>query len=426
MNILLVQGYLGGGEPPVFPLGLSSIASSIKEHNVEVFDPNISRHWSDELTDILSRFVPDIVGISIRNIDSTNKRKVVFYYEFIKETIGLVKDIHGNQAKIVVGGSGFSMFPQQIMEDEPRIDFGVFLEGEEAFPELLDNLDRPESVKGIYYRWGDEIRFSGPRAKPDINMLPLAKRDGLSIWKYKDIPDAIGVETKRGCELNCAYCIYGFLNGRKYRLRDPKRVVDEIEAMARDFNVSDFMFVDSIFNVPLSHAESICREMIRRELQVSWSAWFHDAYITDEYVDLIKKAGCIKVMLSPDALSDEILLQLKKSQRKRDILRTYRILKQTDGMEICYNFFKNPPGQSLKAFFNLLFFCIKAKYELGKRIHFEFNSIRIEPHTRLYEMALREGLIHKNESLLYPKYYTNTATSYIDTIFNALLRLKGA
>ncbi|MDY7033044.1 MAG: radical SAM protein [Thermodesulfobacteriota bacterium] len=422
----MVQAYLGGSEPPIFPLGLGYIAASVKEHTLEVFDPNVSKNPFEEFTGILSRLVPDVVGISIRNIDSTNKRRVVFYYDFIKELICLVKNVQGDQTKIIVGGSGFSMFPQQIMEDEPRIDFGVFLEGEETFRELLHNLDRPEAVKGIYYRWNDEICFSGERAKPNVNTLPFAKRDGLSIRKYKEIPDAIGVETKRGCELNCAYCIYGFLNGKKYRLRDPKRVVDEIEAMVKDFNVSDFMFVDSIFNVPPSHAESICREMIRRELQVSWSAWFHDAYITDEYVDLIKKAGCIKVMLSPDALSDEILLQLKKSQRKQDILRTYRILKQSDGMEICYNFFKNPPGQSLKAFFNLLFFCIKAKYELGKRIHFEFNSIRIEPHTRLYEMALREGLIHKNESLLYPKYYTNTATSYIDTVFNALLRLKGA
>jgi radical SAM superfamily enzyme YgiQ (UPF0313 family) len=426
MKILFVQGYLGKDEPPVFPLGLSCLAASIKGHSIEFFDPNVTKDYAAEFEERLSLFLPDILGISVRNIDSTNKRKTVFYYKYLSEMIDIVKSILGSSVKIIVGGAGFSMFPQEIMEDETRIDYGVFLEAEQTLPKLLQNLDKPETVKGIFYRKNGKIRFTGHPEKPEINESHLPDRTGFPLNLYKNIQDAIGVETKRGCEFNCIYCIYGFLNGKKYRLIDPKKVVDDIASLKEEYGIRDFMFVDSVFNIPLSHAESICKEIIERGLEVSWSAWFHDKYLADEFVQLVKEAGCNRIMLSPDALSDEILIRLGKSQRKKDILNTYNILKRVDGIEICYNFFKNPPGQSTYSFLKLLFFYIKAKLELKKRIHFEFNSIRIEPKTQLYEIALKEGIIERGGSLLYPKYYTNTATSFIEKIFNIMLRLKGA
>ncbi|MDY6855573.1 MAG: radical SAM protein [Thermodesulfobacteriota bacterium] len=426
MKILFVQGYLGKDEPPVFPLGLSRIAASIKGHSVAFFDPNLKEDYAAEFEDMLSRFLPHIVGISIRNIDSTNKRETVFYYKYLSEMIDIVKGILEDRVKIIVGGAGFSMFPQEIMEDETRIDYGVFLEGEQTLSKLLKNFDKPETIKGIFYRKNGRIRFTGHPEKPDMNELPLPDRTGFSLSLYQNIPDAIGVETKRGCEFNCIYCIYGFLNGKQYRLINPKRVVDDIESIAEKYGIKDFMFVDSVFNIPLSHAESICKEIIERGIDVSWSAWFHDKYLADEFVQLVKEAGCNRIMLSPDALSDEILKKLGKSQRKEDILNTYNTLKRVDGIEICYNFFKNPPGQSILSFLRLLSFYIKAKIELRSRIHFEFNSMRIEPKTQLYEIALQKGIVERDTNLLYPRYYTNTATSFIERIFNMMLRLKGA
>ncbi|MBF0557625.1 MAG: B12-binding domain-containing radical SAM protein, partial [Nitrospirae bacterium] len=96
-----------------------------------------------------------------------------------------------------------------------------------------------------------------------------------------------------------------------------------------------------------------------------------------------------------------------------------------DGVEVSYNFFKNPPGQTLAAFVSLMFFCIKARKEMGRRVHFELNSIRIEPHTSLFKLAVEEGVIKENENLLYPIYYINRKTAYIDVILNMLLRLLG-
>lgn len=425
MKILLAQAYLGGTEPPVFPLGLSCLASSITGHELKVFDPNVSEDPFPELSDILETFRPDIVGFSLRNIDSTNKRKVVFYYLYIKEMIDIVRAGSCRDARIIIGGSGFSMFAQEIMKDEPRIDYGVFLEGESTFHELLENLERPDTVRGIFYRKDGEALFTGPNMQMDLNKTALPDRTAISTAPYLDIPDAIGVETKRGCMLDCIYCIYGFLNGKNLRLREPSRVVDEIEALVKKMKVKSFTFVDSVFNIPLSHAEAICSEIIGRGIDVSWSAWFHEDFMTEEFIYLAKAAGCNKVILSPDGFSDSALRNLGKTFKKKDITRVFEMLKDIDGMEICYNFFKNPPGQDLSSFLSLLCFYLKAKFILKKRVHFEFNSIRIEPHTRLYKIALGEGLINKEDNLLYPKYYTNSRNSYIEKIFNMMLLLKG-
>jgi len=423
MKILLVQSFLGSGEPSVFPLGLACLASSLPGHTVRVFDTNVGQRPYGELGKIIATFAPDVVGISLRNIDSTNKRRVVFYYANLKPLIDTVKT--HTAAPIVIGGSGFSMFAREILADEPRIDYGVFLEGEITFPKLLANLRTPENVESVFYRRDGTVHFTGAGSAADLDAVPLPTRDCVTLADYRHIPDAIGVETKRGCLLDCVYCIYGFLNGKVLRLRDPIHVADEIEDLAKNHGIERFTFVDSVFNVPPDHAAAVCREMIRRNLKVGWSAFFNEKTLTREFIELARDAGCRNFILSPDGFSDETLRRLGKNIRKKDILRSHSLLKELDAFELSYNFFKNPPGQTLSAALSLLSFSIRAKREMGPRVHFEFSPIRVEPHTKLAQAAVEEGVIRPGENLLFPKYYTNARTWYVEKLFNLLLVLSG-
>ncbi|MBF0568644.1 MAG: radical SAM protein [Nitrospirae bacterium] len=386
-------------------------------------DLNVCHRPFDELRNTLVAFRPEIIGISIRNIDSTNKRHVVFYYNYIKDTLDVIKQV--SEAVIVAGGSGFSMFAEEIMKDERRIDFGVFLEGEITFPLLIENISDPEKVASVYYRKNGKVLFTGTAASADVGVLKVPPRAEMNIGQYRKISGAIGVETKRGCALNCIYCVYGFLNGKTMRLRPPSVVVDEIEDLALNSGVMDFTFVDSMFNVPKRHAGQICEELIRRNIKgLSWSAWFCEKSMDKEFINLIKRAGCRTTILSPDGFSDTVLEGLGKNITKGDIIRTYELLRAAGGIEVSYNFFKNPPGQDVRTFIELMAFSLKAKSQMGNRVHFEFNSMRIEPHTALYKTALAEGVVAEGDDLLYPKYYTNPRTPYIETMFNALIILK--
>jgi radical SAM superfamily enzyme YgiQ (UPF0313 family) len=426
MRALLVQSYLGGGEPLVYPIGLACIkaAAEARGHEARIFDMNAAARPFEGLAAAIGDFRPHAVGISLRNIDSTNKRRVVFYYGRLKETVRAVRG--ATDARIVVGGSGFSMFAEDVMRDEPGVDMGVYLEGEETFPELLDNLDSPELVKGVYYRKDGRPVFTGARGPVDVNSTPPAVMTSLDMAPYRDVPDSIGIETKRGCMLRCVYCIYGFLNGRQIRLKEPARVVDEIESLVKSTGVRRFTFVDAVFNIPEAHAEAVCREIIKRGLGVEWSAWLHEERLTGAFLRLARDAGLRKAIFSPDGFSEETLKRLGKGLKKEHIMRSYAVVKETEGIEVCYNFFKNPPGQDMRALLSLMRFFVKAKLAMRGRVHFEFNSMRIEPHTALHRMAMNEGLLGREDRLLYPRYYTNPGTAYIEGFFNLLLRLKGA
>ncbi len=422
MKVLLIQSYLGGKEPLVFPIGLACLHTALRGHEVRVFDTNTSEKPFEELRTLCAGFMPDVTGISLRNIDSTNKRNVIFYYPFFKDTVSAVKT--SCKAKIVAGGAGFSMFAREILADEPGIDYGIHLEGEIAFPALLQNIENPERVKSVYYRKDGQVMFSGPAPGCDISAFDAPDRSLFAILAYGRHRDAIGVETKRGCNLNCVYCAYGFLNGKNYRLRKPAAIAEEIERLALG-GTKRFMFVDSVFNIPLPHAEEICRQMIAKKLTVKWSAWFSEKNLSAGFLDLALRAGCDHVILSPDGFSDRTLQALGKNVTNADIQAANQMLRECDGYEISYNFFKNPPGQHIGNFLSMALFCLQSRLRLGKRVHFEFSSLRIEPHTKLRDIAIKEGLIREDDNLLEPRYYSNRKTAYIEKIFNLALRLKG-
>lgn len=421
MKVLLIQSYMGGNEPAVFPVGLACVKSSLNGHDVRVFDTNVSSDPFMELQEIICEFGPEIIGVSLRNIDSTNKRTVVFYYAYLAQVLDCVNSC--STAKIIIGGSGFSMFAAEIINLEPRIDFGVYLEGENVFAALLQNLDSPEKVPSVYYRKNGVVIFTGAAPPCDLNALKMADWGIVPLSPYKQ-RDALGIETKRGCALGCIYCVYSFLNGTHYRLKDPSLVVDEIEQIVERRGARRFMFLDSVFNFPRAHSEAICREMIRRGIKVKWSAWFSEATITEDSLELIAEAGCDSVILSPDALSDPVLKTLGKNFSRKRVLEVYRLLRTSNRFEVSYNFFKNPPGQTFGNFLSIVFFCLKARWQMGRKVHFEFNSLRIEPHTRLFDIALREGAVTGGESLLFPKYYVNRKTWYIGAFFDLLLAIK--
>ncbi len=434
MRVLLVQSWLGGFEAPVFPLGLACLAPHLRTegpgHEVRTFDPNLSPVTTlgdisgvlAELSTHLAEFDPDVVGLSLRNIDSTNKRVVIFYYEFFRRMAEHVK-AH-SRAALVVGGSGFSMFAEEIMADAPWIDVGVYLEGEATFPAVLENLASPGAVPSVFHRQDGQVRFSGAGARREMVEALSPDWDTFPLERYARIRDAVGVETKRGCAQNCIYCPYGFLNGRACRPKDPIKVVDELEALASR-GLTRFSFTDSIFNLPQPHAAAICQEMVRRKLKLGWSAWFSEREMTRDFARLVVEAGCTNIIFSPDALRDAVLKNLGKHITRADIERAFELLQGMDGFELSYNFFKNPPGQSLGAFLDVVRFCVKARKRMGRRVHFEFNSLRVEPHTKLHAIALEQGIVAQGQSLLQPQYYTNPGTAWIERAMNLLLRLKG-
>jgi anaerobic magnesium-protoporphyrin IX monomethyl ester cyclase len=402
MKILLVQAHLGRKEPEgnIFPIGLCYIASALKDHDVRIMDLNLFDDPYSAMEQEIASFRPAVVGISLRNIDTTQRRDIFYYYKTIRPTAQRIKKADPS-IKIMIGGTGFSMFAERIMQQVPEMDFGVYLEGDESAPELVANLDHPEAVKGIFIRRNGAIVFTGPRTLPDLAKIPIPRRDLTQLQQYyHPVFPNIGIQTKRGCPQKCAYCSYPFLNGTRVRVRSAQSVVDEIEYLVKDFNIKKFMFADSIFNLPTGHAEAICEEIIKSGIRVEWSAWFEIKTFTEELMNLAKRAGCVSMSFSPDAASDASLVALGKSITEADIKRVIRIAKSSKGVKFGFSFFCTPPRQDMKGFLKTLQLYFTIIFQLFGRGGASLSWIRVEPETRMHQIAVEDGILKRDTDLL--------------------------
>ena len=109
-------------------MGLCYIATALKKHDVEMLDPTQTKTL-EEITGKINNFKPQIVCISIRNVDTTQRRDIFYYFKTISPTVQLIKGINP-EIKVILGGVGFSMFAETIMERIPESDYGIYLEGE--------------------------------------------------------------------------------------------------------------------------------------------------------------------------------------------------------------------------------------------------------------------------------------------------------
>jgi putative variant cofactor biosynthesis B12-binding/radical SAM domain protein 1 len=417
MRVLLVQAFTALDMELVYPLGLAYLAAHLDNHTVDIFDVNLYR---DDPYGTLERkvreFAPDVVGISLRNMKVGMPHLHTDDFQPQAEAIQVIKKL-APKAKIIAGGTAFSLYSETFMRRLPEIDIGVWGEAEHRFRELLDTLDAPEKIKGIYYRKGNEILYTGTPGGVDWKSNRHPRRDLVPHEPYlKSSFVSVGVQAKRGCSLHCIHCSDTFLLGHRVRVREVKDVVDEVESLVRDYNVRQMFFCDQIFNIPVGHAIAICEEITRRKLDVRWSAWFneHRNTLPDALMVALKKAGCGLLSFSPDHVDDRMLKNLDKNFRHEDMLYTVQIAKKHN-MDVEYSFFLNSPGEDMRSLWAILKFLIHARLELGPQLRLftllMMQPIRIYPHTRLFELAKETGLIDRDHELVEGQFWNPGALS---------------
>ena len=400
LKVLLLNPHPGRKEQPVFPLGLAYTALALAGHEVRGCDLQLETSPTRALIEVLREFDPDVVAVALRNVDSSASYDRFSYLPAFEKCLGVIKEERPDTT-LIVGGPGFSLFAEAIMNRFPAIDIGVVFESETTLSELLKCLESPGCVSGLCYRKNGEVVFSDRRAPGDFPALPAPDRSVFPIDGYVAAGAKIGVQTKRGCPFLCVYCTYPFLDGRSMRTRAANDVVDEIEALVES-GASEFFFCDSVFNVPRQHAESICREILDRGLKIRWQAFFNESHVTEEQIKLAREAGCDLAIFGPDAGHPSTLLSYNKGHTAQQLKQAYRWCRQTRLSYKCA-FLMNGPGERFSSFIHLLAFVVQLRLAAGLR--FSLSTMRIYPHTELHEIALKNGVVSKGDDLVGPRYY---------------------
>lgn len=375
-----------------------------------------------DLPEIVGKVNPDVVGVSLRNIDSVFSFNRRSYYQPFISMIKTIRKI-APTCKLVVGGIGFSIFAEEIMQNNPEVDFGIVSEGEYAFVELLENLDHPEKVKGLVLRKDGRVAFTEKQKWASFEKLPVPSRELFDLEKYKKQPYAFGVQPKRGCVFGCIFCSSRLVWGCSLRLRPPEKVVDEIEKLVDDFGIQSFSFAEAVFNFPLSYSRELCRELSKRRLGISWAAAFNPAYMNQAFVEEAVRAGCELFSFSPDGASDNAMRFLGKNFDVKAVEKTVSYVRNTKGANAGYSFLYDLPRYNREHVFGLVRLTSKIIARLGSKLRFlSFSKIRIFPRTLIYEISLKQRKITEKTNLLFPTYFESDSLLSPASLLPGMLR----
>lgn len=405
MQILLISANREKTPYPVSPIGLAYVASALirDNHDVEILDLCFAEDIISSLKQTIARFKPDIIGLSIRNIDNLTYPKSVFYIPYIKSVVDEIKQIN---IPIVMGGSGFSLFPEGVLR-YTGLEFGIVGEGENSFCEFVKRQEEnPHTTNfgaGVYdvpnlaYLKGgrffqNPISFAGSFSKPD--------RLFLDNEEYFQFGGMANVQTKRGCPFKCVYCTYPYLDGNRIRCRDADEVVDEVEELFDNYGIDYVFFVDDIFNQPSGHAMNICKGIIKRGLKINWTCFATPKGMTPKLLGLMKDAGCRGVEFGTDAASAETLRTMGKSFTLEDVRKVSGMCDDT-GLEAAHYLILGGPGETEKTLKGAFAFMD----EINPRAVIAMTGVRIYPNTMLEKMSIAQGVIKKGEDILQPRFY---------------------
>ncbi|HMR06696.1 MAG TPA: radical SAM protein [Polyangiaceae bacterium] len=422
MTVLLINPNREQVPWPAVPMGLCTVATAVKRagHDVRLLDLTFSKDPARDTRQALLRHVPKVVGVTIRNIDNCNFEHPVFFLDEIKKwVVDTVREVTPN-AKLVLGGSGVNVSPARIFE-RMSADYAVVGEGEEVFPQLLACLlgEHPvPALPGVLTR-----ETMSPGLLPILDtgrMLENEPRSGRALvqslersvrseaWRWVDVGryakngGPYPIQTKRGCALKCVYCVYNNIEGHAYRLREPADVVDEI-AEAVSHGVRTFDFVDSTFNLPLSHARALCAALAERKLGVELSTMgLNPAGVTEELVGMMKRAGFTSVMCTPESASDVTLKSLQKGFSRRTVERAARVLAQAD-LPTYWFFMLGAPGETMDTVRETLEFC-ETHIPRDHMVLFS-TGIRVYAGTPLERHCKDTGWFEEKDPLLEPSWY---------------------
>ena len=358
MRIALVSANRERLPDPVVPIGLLYVAAALPaEHTVELWDLCFEEDPFAYLAEGISRFEPELIAIGLRNIQSgdySGPTNNVTYYR------GLMAELRAvTRAPIVLGGGGFSVMPRELMT-YLKPDYGISGEGEAPFRALVAALesggDGLAEIGNLHYFRDDELVSVAAGPFIDLNTLAPPERR-LADARYFVDCGTDSVQTKRGCPLRCDYCTYPLIEGRTIRQRDPATVVDEMfTALDAQPTINHFFVVDSVFNLPPSHAKAVCREMIRRGLRTPWTSYANPIGFDRELADLMAEAHCTGMEVGSDSGVDAVLDRLKKGFHVDQIVRLHEHAVAA-GVLDCHTFILGTTGETLDDVCRTLDFC---------------------------------------------------------------------
>ena len=412
MRILLIatnrqSRLLSRMEARPLPIGLAYVAGQLDldRHTLKVLDLMFANDYLEEAERVVNEFSPELIGVSIRNLDNQSYLDPQWELPIVKELVQRTRAITG--APIVCGGPAFSILPREcfrFLEPEPRgtAFLGIAGDAPESFALLADRLDEDQpynELPGLVYREGEEIIFNGTPASSAFPKPP--RLEELDIARYEQAGFGIGILTKLGDSYYPTGGGWKETEAAGWRVIRPiEEVIGEVTDMKRRLGLRKLFFIDSAFNIPLDHAKSLCRSLIQADLGLHWNTCLAPVpeLCDEEVVRLMRSAGCSLVLMGGVAGHDTDKLDM--DSRIVPIREVCRLCEKV-GLHYTISQYFGEPGETWES--------VERKLACLRQLHPAVANlrvgVRILPGTPVAKASLLEGTISDEGQLIRPTFY---------------------
>lgn len=407
LNIALSKRY------PCFPpygpallarnLGLRGYTTALLDLNFEVlrhahknpedFDFDI---WIPKLDNFINSFHPDVIALSVMfTITTESAQEVTDYLQNRYPAI-----------PVIIGGVAVSNDVEAFLTKLPHVVCAGVYEADKSLVDLLDVVNNKlpiEKVKQFAIYKSGVLKIAGGRStpteheidlEPDYHDLPIGDYSKYgSVGAYNFISEgraAATIYSNRGCRARCTFCSVRNFNGLEVRSRSISSVVDEIQHLNEQHQVSHFMWLDDDLLKEPDRVIALFHEIAKRNLNITWDATngLIAASITPAIMDAAVKSGCVGFNLGLESGSDKILREIRKPGTTKSYMRTKKILDDYPNVFV--------KGYTIVGFPNETVGQINETVEFFLDLNFDWYPIQLLtplPGTPISSSMIEQGLI---------------------------------
>jgi len=401
------------------PINLAMLAAYVRQHGHDVRIHDFEINGKDDgqaLANILMKDKPDIIGLSC----------LTPRYPIVVKTAKACKAI-SNKVITLLGGPHVAGDPEAVFYD-PAIDYAIIGEGEDALADFLDYTQAGRDVSSIpnlAFRQGNSITVNPPRPFiKDLDALPFPAWDLLDIKAYVDPvmfkSNYMGIISARGCAWDCIFCASKVVWKRIVRMRSAENLLKEIRILTSKYGIFEFMFYDDTFSIDRNRTLKICDLIKQEHLKIRFYVSLRADTIDQEIAEALKHAGCLVVFLGVESGDDDILRMTGKGITKTQICQAVKVLKAAD-LPVLASFILGHPGDTHRT--------IQATIDFAKELNTEQVRFLIAvpyPGTRLYDLALKKGVLAKPDPMKLGdySYYQHVAVNFSEVSDKELMQYQ--
>ena len=327
-------------------------------------------------------------------------RNLYRYYQDIRRNLSYPWLVHREfpDARLMIGGGAFTAFADQLIERLPDGTLGILGEGEDAILKVLNN--EPLADERFIVREHGRVSKGTKHAPALLDSLTVDLPYLTSIFPQYPayVGECIGVQSKRGCPYDCAFCLYPYIEGKRVRYRPAANVVHDIAQYYHQWGARRFWFTDAQFITgkdAYPQCTEILERIIREGLEIEWSGYVRTSLISADLAKLMVRSGVGDLEVAITAGSQQVLNSLHMGFKLEHLYDGCRYLQEAGfAGRVILNYSLNSPEETEETLLQSIESYKVVASILGEdRVFPLMFFLGVQPNTDLEQRLLSDGYL---------------------------------